>query len=356
MADYEFWDGFDAYNTGVGEGVAAAGYLIRGGTPTVTYPTGRVAGRCLRINNYGGAEGAGFTRSFASPSAQFSMAGAFRLSWLLSAANGLLGPTERYTYQNVDGAHCGANVTGDGRVQAIRRTGSSADAYTVLASSDPGLAAPDQWFHLAVCGEIHDSTGRLKIALNGEVLHDLTGVDTRNGGTGVAIAARAGTWYPYNATGDCDIDDFVTRDDDQLIPDLKSWPSYGNADGGTLNWTPSTGATHYGVIDESQVSQTDYLSATTVGDVDEIGLTDLPYTPASIKGVAVRGFGMKTDALSRAVAYGIKSGATVYDGPTFYLPSSLGQDWHGTTTDPNTSAAWTAAAVNSLLLRPKVIV
>jgi hypothetical protein len=64
----------------------------------------------------------------------------------------------------------------------------------------------------------------------------------------------------------------------------------------------------------------------------------------------------KSDAGSRTAAVQLKSGATTVASPTLTLTTSGWQwAWRMDLTDPNTSAAWTAAAVNAAQIGPTVV-
>ena len=64
----------------------------------------------------------------------------------------------------------------------------------------------------------------------------------------------------------------------------------------------------------------------------------------------------KSDAGTRTAAVQLKSGATTVASPTLSLTTSGWQwAWRTDTVDPNTSAAWTPAAVNGVQIGPKTV-
>ena len=93
-----------------------------------------------------------------------------------------------------------------------------------------------------------------------------------------------------------------------------------------------------------------------MGDVDTYGFGDLGSTPSTIDAVQLTAFAEKTDAAARSIALQAKSGATTSDGGNFSLAATYGKFERLLTTDPNTSAAWGASAVNALQGGPKVTV
>jgi hypothetical protein len=95
----------------------------------------------------------------------------------------------------------------------------------------------------------------------------------------------------------------------------------------------------------------------TPGDADFYGVAPLGFTPASIIGVTARGFAQKGDAGSRTGTVQLKSSATTVQAPNgqTLLNTSFGWVWGAYLNDPNTGAGWTASAVNSLQVGPKVL-
>ena len=245
--------------------------------------------------------------------------------------------------------HARLDITSTGRVRLLHGATSA-----VLVQTADAVIVPDAW-HYICCGLIiHDTTGEAFISVDGAAAVTASGLDTRNGGTGNITQIGVGG----TGGGDqCTVDDFYIEDTyDTALPERRVETLYPNADGATLNLTPSTGVNHYAVVDEASVSTADYLSGSTAGDIDLLGLTTLSYTPDAIDGVLARVVMAKTDAASREASIGIKSGATTDDGPTVTLsatPLHYSGDRH--IVDPNTAAAWTKAAIDALQLQPKVV-
>lgn len=98
-----------------------------------------------------------------------------------------------------------------------------------------------------------------------------------------------------------------------------------------------------------------YVFDSTAGHFDLYDCADLASTPASIIGVNVRSFGAKSDAGARTATIRVKSGATSQDGATLALSTSFQNMNLWLPTDPNTSAAWTGAAINALQIGPKTV-
>lgn len=119
----------------------------------------------------------------------------------------------------------------------------------------------------------------------------------------------------------------------------------------TLNTSPSNANN---VAETTQDGDTSYVYSSNPGDADLYNLADLPSTPASIIGVVSKAAVRKSDAGTRTAQFQLKSGATTSLTTPAVLGSSYGYLSRVDTVDPNTGAAWTAAAVNALQIGPVV--
>lgn len=117
-----------------------------------------------------------------------------------------------------------------------------------------------------------------------------------------------------------------------------------------LIWGNCTGAaTRYSQANKAEATLNEYNSDATVTDTDLLTFPALAITPASIAMVSVRAAAVKTDGGARAISLVAKSGATTGTGSAPGLVPSVGIQYLTSNyfTDPNTAAAWAAAAVNA---------
>jgi len=120
-----------------------------------------------------------------------------------------------------------------------------------------------------------------------------------------------------------------------------------------INITPSF---NYQFVNETtQDTTTSYVYDSTAGHADFYGLATATSTPSTVVAVTTRGYMSKSDAGTRSAAVQMKSGATTVASTTLGLGSDFGWFWRTDTVDPNTSATWTASAVNSITVGPTVI-
>ena len=121
------------------------------------------------------------------------------------------------------------------------------------------------------------------------------------------------------------------------------------------NGTQSTGATHFGVVDEIVNSTTNYITLPdTSGDKEVFGVASLASTPVSVWAVKVETLTSKSDAGTFLLQPLVRSSGTESDGASQPLTTSYSTQQSIFETDPATSAAWTGSAVNAMQIGVKV--
>lgn len=102
-------------------------------------------------------------------------------------------------------------------------------------------------------------------------------------------------------------------------------------------------------------SDTSYVFGSVPGNTDVYNLADLVTVPASIAAVVTRQSFKKSDTGARTATTRVVSGGTPFDQATINLATTY--QWQNVyfPTDPNTSAAWTFAAVNALQVGPRIV-
>ena len=110
------------------------------------------------------------------------------------------------------------------------------------------------------------------------------------------------------------------------------------------------------VNDTPQDGITSYVYDSTVGHADFYNIAARGASVTSVLAVTTRGFAAKSDAGTRNAAVQLKSGATTVQTTSTALTTAFINIWRTDVTDPNTSAAWTATAVDSVQIGPIVTV
>lgn len=193
---------------------------------------------------------------------------------------------------------------------------------------------------------IDPTVGVIELRVNGEIWLNLTGQNTRAGTNSYANILTIGGSSQFNYD-DLYCCDSSGSSNNSFLGDVRIDTLYPNGAGTNTQFTPSTGA-NYTCVDEASVNTTDYVSSSTVGQKDSYALTDLANTATTIKGIQVNNAVMKDDAGARSSANLIRSSTTEAQGSAFALSTS--QLFNSTIheTDPATSAAWLATAINAM--------
>lgn len=248
-------------------------------------------------------------------------------------------------------AQIGLKVNADASV-SIMVGGTVTTAGTALWTSGAGVVSPG-WHSFAMKGVINDTTGSVSLRMDGTELVSLTNVDTKSS----ANAYVNSCLLRSNRDTQAGIDDIVILDSAAAyLADLRIDPYSPNSDDAPLNLVPSTGVSHYAVVDDRPVSNADYLQGSVVGDADALGLPNMAAVPVTIYGVNLVGYAAKTDVAVRAWNLGVDSGGTIDNGADLVLAQTMGYFSRLLLTDPNTAAGWAAAGIDALKLRPRVAV
>lgn len=222
---------------------------------------------------------------------------------------------------------------------------------TVLGTS-PYVLQAGQWIYLEVRATVHDTNGAITVRVNGENVLNLSGIDTRNGGTGVIdqimlgytdawLGAAKGYWDDLYV---CDTTGTINND---FLGDCRVDTLFPNADGTYTDLTPSTGTSHYALVDETAPNATDFNSSGTVGARDSYAFQDLQALASqTVYGVQVNAALHKDDAGSRSAAPFARSGTTNVDGAGVALSTSQTYVSQVFETKPG-GGAWTEANVNA---------
>lgn len=147
------------------------------------------------------------------------------------------------------------------------------------------------------------------------------------------------------------IDDVIVTDSTTgQVPEHYLLPLVPTSDSSPLTLTPSTGVTHYNLVDEIPANDTDYNSTAVSGNEDLYGMADLPGGVSSVLAVNFNARVTKDGALTQAQV-SVKSGGanTVYStAATMPASPSYLDIQYVLDTDPNTATTWSVAGVNAV--------
>jgi len=203
---------------------------------------------------------------------------------------------------------------------------------------------------------IDNTIGRVQLWVNGVLVINFTG-DTQNGGTAGINLVRLGIIQELNA-GDCGSSAFVF--DDIAINDTTGsrnngrigqggiYPLFPTADTADKDWARSAGSDNYALVNSYPPDDdTTYVTATSVGDRDLYEFGNLTNVN-SIDAIAISGRLKTTFGAGAPVGFAMRSGATTGDVASHNVNAQWTTFTDVIETDPNTAAAWTLEAVNSV--------
>jgi len=264
-------------------------------------------------------------------------------------------PTSTNLVEFLEGAtlHVALAVNASGFLVVKRDT-------TVLATATSGPLAINTWYYLEVKVVVHDSAGSVAVRIDAVPLTfsaSLTGVDTRNGGTGnvdrLGLRGGGGTGVFVDDLYLCDDAGTTNNDFLGICVVERLLPSTGNGD--LTDFTPSTGTDHGALVDENPpTDDTDYNTGDTVGQQDCYQYPSLALTGA-ILGIQTNLYARKTDAGARTVAPIVRLGSVTYPGAAVAPTTSYKYLTEVRETNPATGLAWTSADITALQAGMKIV-
>ena len=241
----------------------------------------------------------------------------------------------------------------------VQRGSITSNPGPVLWTDSVPLGALGQW-HYVEFGVTIGATGSFEVRVDGVTR---SGVQSpmNTQATGNASANTVGLGFLSAGGAAIAFNDFYACDsagtrNNTFLGDVRVQALMPAADGDLSQFTPSSGTTHYNLVDEIPPDgDTSYVSSPTPGNVDLYQLGDVAAVSGSILGVAVYSFARKDDAGTRTIANVIKTGGVEYDGPAQALSMSYTYFTEHWETNPATGLPWTIADVNALQVGCKVV-
>lgn len=213
-----------------------------------------------------------------------------------------------------------------------------------------------QYYFIELHTLIHPSAGTLLLKVNGDTWLTLSGIDTQaDGASSVAawqeilvggLRASSGQvdWYVDDLyAGDADASDAFNQMIN-IVGDVRV--DYRNVfqDGTTLQWTPSTGLSHFAMVDDNPPDlDSTYDATTTVGAVDTFLKQGVPIVGAAVIALQPIYLVRRTDGGNTSTAAVIRDGGTNFTGSQEGSGQAIGNtstytyDWWTVTQRPSAS-------------------
>jgi len=239
-------------------------------------------------------------------------------------------------------------------VLTLRLAGTSAG--TLLASSSATIPV-DTWHLVEWRTQITStSAGVSEVWLDGTRVINFSGDNTATSTANVQslrlgfIAANSAATRSYVAIDDIAVNDTSGTINNGQIGDGRVVLLKPNGAGS--NTAQTRGGTDSGAnwsqVDELPPSLTDYVFSATAATRDTYVIEDIPSGSWTVNCVEVVAFAANSDALTGSLGLTVKSGATTNEGSAQALTTTGTYYRQQYETDPNTTAAWSTAAVNAL--------
>ena len=123
----------------------------------------------------------------------------------------------------------------------------------------------------------------------------------------------------------------------------------------TQTFSRSSGSSNYSLVDEQTLDTADYVESGTSGDQDLYDFENFSVSPAGITDVGWNGTLVNPNPGTINFQSSLKSGGNTSLGTSTITPSAYQNKQVSYGTDPATSAAWLASAVNSVQAGIKVV-
>lgn len=243
-------------------------------------------------------------------------------------------------------------TTGTDRTIAVWRgvNGGALMGRTAL----PLLTTNSVWYYVEVKATLGDGTaGSVTVMVDGVVVLNLTGVDTRNAGTkavfdGVRWWCPASNWwlsdlYLCNGAG-------AVNNDLLQAPNIYGLRPNGNGNSSQGVGSDGNSTDNYLLVDDAGLGGSDWVDLVNTGDQDTYAVTDVgrPNT-TPVLGAMVWAFAQKTDAAAREVSMLARSGGTEVAVPATAALVNGVLNYTGAAVEAKPGGgAWTVADLNAM--------
>lgn len=351
-----YTDGFDEKDH--------AGWNYNPGSPAAAaFVTGRLAGSALALYGVGSYHNSQWIKhAIQSASSAYYIGFGFTtvgtsVTW---GAGNNSGPGHGLVlYGNTGGTarlHVGPGGTGYLEVRQ------GTDSSGTLLGTGTTLLQPGTWYYIEVYALINSTTGAVTVRLNGANEIVLTGVNTQNGGSTTTVDTillggpiglnGANQGFAYDDLYVCDGAGTVNN---TFLGDVQVLTEMPSGNGAANSWVndAATSTNNYTHVDDVPDSTASYVQSAVVGAVDEYAIPAIAGSP-TVFGVQARALASKVGSGSRSAALVARPGTTDHADAGHALGTGavpISNIWE---TNPDTSTAWTAAALSATQFGVKV--
>lgn len=216
---------------------------------------------------------------------------------------------------------------------------------TTIATATNPLAL-NTYYYLELKVFVNSSTGYAILRVNENVEINFSG-NTQAAGSAIIDNIRVlSTFGGY--LNDIYICDTTGSYNNDFLGDVRIETIYPTADSTPLAWTPSTGSTHYNLVNEtSEDGDTTYVTTSGVGIDDVYSFSNLVTTSGTVLGIQQVAYDRKTEAGGVSLQHLLKLSGTVYAGVMFSEQDTYTYHLGILETNPDTAAEWSLTDINN---------
>jgi len=209
---------------------------------------------------------------------------------------------------------------------------------------------PNRWYYIEIKMYHHNTAGTIEVHIDGTAVYSTTGRDTQH------ADYTPGSFMLGGVDNNIAFDDIYVCDDtgsdnNDFLGPIKVETLRPNGDDGSQNWSPSSGANHYELVNSSNLWQvTDYVEANGANVDDIWTYPNLSKINATIHGVQAIASAWSDSSMPRPLQHICVSGNTYYSatrGLGIEKDYPMPHDDAVWENDPDTANAWTANGINS---------
>lgn len=226
---------------------------------------------------------------------------------------------------------------------------------TLLGTSSPIILTVGTWHYIDIHFKLSTTTsGIVEIWIDNVRVMNVTGIITSYQGSATTLSnfingATTGSFGSLaHAIDDLIINDTAGSRNNGRVGDSRVTIQVPNSDASPNNGTPTSGSSHFAMVDEAQWSSDDTLTlANTTGQEENFGVTPLTILPLTVFGVQVIAICEKTDGGVANAKLGVTSGGDDALSASQGLPISWGYLSGIFEADPNGNIDWNQTSLNA---------
>jgi len=248
-----------------------------------------------------------------------------------------------------------AQITLTGKTGGLIDVKRGTEFGTIIATSTVAYSL-NTWQHIEYLVKFHNTQGEVGIKINGNwVLAYTTGLDTINSATGVDEFR-----LQCQANGDDWAQVVIYNDSTAGVPNNWIGPHkipllYVSADSTQLDFTASSGASHFALLDDVPMDGNTYVYSTSTGTAEVLLVEDLVGSYAAYYGMNAVAIARKDSIGGMQLRVGLESSSTYALGTATNFSTSYAGVEYWTTATPGSTTGLTVGEINNVKWRAEVV-